>query len=64
MTIEKSQKQSFNQVGVHLESQVFTYGQFYVALSRGKSPDKINMLTGSITNNVRDDVSSEVILQE
>jgi hypothetical protein len=35
-----------------------------VALSRGKNPDKIKILTGSNTNNVRDDGFSEVILQE
>jgi hypothetical protein len=41
MTIKKSQGKFFNQVGVFLESQVFTHGQLCVALSRGKYPDKI-----------------------
>ena len=34
MTINKSQGQSFEAVGVDLRSPVFTHGQFYVATSR------------------------------
>ena len=37
MTINKSQGQSFDKVGVFLESPVFSHGQLYVALSRTKS---------------------------
>ena len=62
MTINKSQGQSFNQVGIYLESQVFTHGQLYVALSRGKYPDKIKILTGSNEHNVCNVVYSEVIV--
>jgi hypothetical protein len=42
-TIIKSQGQSFNQIGVYLESQVFTHIQLY--LSRGMYPDKIKVPT-------------------
>jgi ATP-dependent DNA helicase PIF1 len=34
MTVNKSQGQSFNFVGVNLRIPVFTHGQLYVALSR------------------------------
>jgi len=34
MTINKSQGQSVNHVGLDLRSPAFTYGQFYVAVFR------------------------------
>jgi ATP-dependent DNA helicase PIF1 len=60
MTINKSQGQSLNQVGVYLESQICMHGQLYEAFSRGKHPDKIIVLTGSNEHNVRN-VFLEVI---
>lgn len=38
MTINKSQGQSFDIVGVDLRSMVFSHGQFYVAMSRVSNP--------------------------
>ena len=36
MTINKSQKHSLQNVGLHLARPVFAHGQLYVALSRGQ----------------------------
>ncbi|KAK6021322.1 hypothetical protein OSTOST_13005 [Ostertagia ostertagi] len=63
MTINKSQGQSFNHVGVYLGTQVFTHGQLYVALSRGRHPDQIKVVTGSAcaADGVHNVVFSEII---
>ncbi|KAI8528138.1 hypothetical protein RHMOL_Rhmol12G0127900 [Rhododendron molle] len=44
MTINKAQGQSVKFVGVDLRTPVFSHGQLYVALSRCKSFDRINVL--------------------
>ena len=41
ITINKSQGQSFETVGVYLGDKVFSHGQLYVALSRTKNKDKL-----------------------
>lgn len=43
MTINKSQGQSFDRVGVVLDSPVFSHGQLYVALSRCTNPDGLRV---------------------
>jgi hypothetical protein len=48
MTINKSQGQSLNQVGIYLSEPVFTHGQLYVALSRVTSKNHLKIL---INNN-------------
>ena len=37
MTINKTQGQTFDKVGIYLPAPVFSHGQLYVALSRAKS---------------------------
>ncbi|MBW0461681.1 hypothetical protein O181_001396 [Austropuccinia psidii MF-1] len=44
MTINKAQGQSFDYVGVYLNTNVFSHGQLYIALSRTQNPK--NLLVG------------------
>ena len=44
MTINKSQGQTFNKVGVYLSNPVFSHGQLYVALLRVTSKQNIKIL--------------------
>lgn len=48
MTINKSQGQTFDMVGLYLKSNLFMHGQLYVAMSRVKNSSsfKIQMLQG------------------
>jgi ATP-dependent DNA helicase PIF1 len=41
MTINKSQGQTLDHVGISLEAEVFTHGQLYVALSRVRDRSKL-----------------------
>ncbi|KAJ8886368.1 hypothetical protein PR048_012579 [Dryococelus australis] len=44
MTINNSQGQTFDRIGIYLPNPVFTHGQFYVALSRAKSFESVSVL--------------------
>jgi len=44
MTINKSQGQSVQNVGLDLRTSVFSHGQLYVALSRCTSANRIKVL--------------------
>lgn len=41
ITINKSQGQSFETVGIYLNKPLFSHGQLYVAISRSKNANKI-----------------------
>ena len=53
MTINKSQGQSFDKVGIHLSSPVFSHGQLYVALSRVTNKNNLKIL---VTNNAKENI--------
>ena len=44
MTTNKAQGQSINNSGVYLPQPVFSYGQFYVALSRAGLPHRTKVM--------------------
>ncbi len=46
ITINKSQGQTFNNVGVYLSSPVYPHGQLYVAISRVTSSANIKIFNG------------------
>jgi hypothetical protein len=46
ITINKSQGQTFNNVGVYLPSPVYSYGQLYVAISQVTSSANIKIFNG------------------
>ena len=50
MTINKSQGQSLNTVGIDLRAPAFTHGQFYVAVSHTSSTTGLHVL---LTNQER-----------
>jgi hypothetical protein len=49
MTINKSQGQTFEKLGIFLPSPVFTHGQLYVAFSRARNFQSISVLVGQTT---------------
>ena len=65
ITINKSQGQSVDMVGIDLRSSVFSHGQLYVALSRCTSSEGIHAIfpegADTVTQNV---VWQEVLLAE
>ena len=50
MTINKSQGQTLNRVGIYLPQPVFSHGQLYVALSRVTSCQHLKVLTENSDN--------------
>ncbi|GBM24999.1 hypothetical protein AVEN_50342-1 [Araneus ventricosus] len=57
MTINKSQRQTFDHVGIYLDEPVFSHGQLYVALSMSRIPNHVEIYTqtsevqGKLLNN-------------
>jgi hypothetical protein len=61
MTINKSQGQSFEAVGVDLRSPVFSHGQFYVAASRVTSKAGLSILLPSDASQTSNIVYPEIL---
>lgn len=61
ITINKSQGQTLDNVGVYLPTDPFTHGQLYVALSRVKNKNNIKVVTGSKNYWVKNIVYKEVL---
>jgi hypothetical protein len=51
MTINKSQGQTLDYVGLYLPSPVFSHGQLYVAMSRVKTPTSLKLLIAHTDKN-------------
>jgi ATP-dependent DNA helicase PIF1 len=63
MTINKSQGQSLNQVGIYLPEPVFTHGQLYVALSRVTSKDHLKILINN-SNDIPNKYTKNIVYKD
>ena len=50
MTINKSQGQTLDKIGIDLRKEVFNHGQFYVAISRVRSWDSLQIYVCNKSN--------------
>ncbi len=63
MTINKSQGQTLNNVGVYLPSPIFSHGQLYVAISRVTSSANVKIFSGQGPNGYMQNVVYREVLE-
>ncbi|CAN1326882.1 ATP-dependent DNA helicase PIF1 [Linum perenne] len=63
MTINKSQGQTLEHIGIYLPDPVFSHGQLYVALSRARSAEGIHIMLQS-DGNVSETTTRNIVYQE
>ncbi|CAN1844885.1 ATP-dependent DNA helicase PIF1 [Linum perenne] len=63
MTINKSQGQTLDHVGLYLPKPVFSHGQLYVAISRVRSTDGLHVLIQN-PNSVAEDATRNIVYHE
>ncbi|KAM6547230.1 hypothetical protein CsatB_018906 [Cannabis sativa] len=65
MTINKSQGQTLDYVGVYLPQPIFSHGQLYVALSRAKTSSTVRVLIRPVTTGQHDkDCTKNIVYTE
>jgi ATP-dependent exoDNAse (exonuclease V) alpha subunit len=63
ITINKSQGQTFNNVGVYLPSSIYSHGQLYVAISQVTSSANIKIFSGQGRNRYMQNVVYKEVLE-
>ncbi|XP_078151926.1 uncharacterized protein LOC144547210 [Carex rostrata] len=63
MTINKSQGQTLNKIGIYLPRPIFTHGQLYVALSRTTSKSGVKILIEN-SNNSHPNYTQNIVYTE
>ena len=64
MTINKSQGQTFKDVGIYLPEPVFSHGQLYVAFSRSTTLNGVKVQIGSSDTEEEERVTKNVVYKE